>query len=226
MSREAVAAEPAIVAGSAEFDRLDSRVAFGRALGKIAENDPQVMAVVSDYGRRLALDALRSKLPGSVVQCGIAEQNQVEVASALANEDFHVFAPSYAPFITARVLDQVRVNLGMMESPAVLVGLGAGYHAGILGPSHMALEDLAHSRSSRKIRGRPTSASRRRLLVTQRYPAEISSLGAVACLWMTRSVARQTLRLPPAAPSRRARWPPPSCCAGGGFPAVWWPLVP
>ena len=147
MAREAVAAEPAIVAGSAEFDRLDSRVAFGRALGKIAENDPQVMAVVSDYGRRLALDALRSKLPGSVVQCGIAEQNQVEVASALANEGFHVFAPSYAPFITARVLDQVRVNLGMMESPAVLVGLGAGYHAGILGPSHMALEDLACMRS-------------------------------------------------------------------------------
>ena len=147
MVREAAAVAPAIVANPVEFDRLDSRVAFGRALGKIAENDPQVMAVVSDYGRRLALDALRSKLPGSVVQCGIAEQNQVEVASALANEGFHVFAPSYAPFITARVLDQVRVNLGMMESPVVLVGLGAGYHAGILGPSHMALEDLACMRS-------------------------------------------------------------------------------
>ena len=143
MARDALVSAPAIVADPAEFDRLDSRVAFGRALGKIAENDPQVMAVVSDYGRRLALDALRSKLPGSVVQCGIAEQNQVEVASALANEGFHVFAPSYAPFITARVLDQVRVNLGMMESPPVLVGLGAGYHAGILGPSHMGLEDLA-----------------------------------------------------------------------------------
>ena len=45
------------------------------------------------------------------------------------------------------MLDQVRVNLGMMESPVVLVGLGAGYHAGILGPSHMALEDLACMRS-------------------------------------------------------------------------------
>lgn len=146
MSREATGT-PSFVSNPAEFDRLDSRVVFGRALSTIAENDQQVMAVVSDYGRRLALDALRSKLPGSVVQCGIVEQNQVEVASALANEGFHVFAPSYAPFITARVLDQVRVNLGMMESPVVLVGLGAGYHAGILGPSHMALEDLACMRS-------------------------------------------------------------------------------
>lgn len=147
MPREAAAAAPVAALDAAEFDRLDSRVAFGRALGGIAENDPQVMVVVSDYGRRLALDGLRSRLPGSVIQCGIAEQNQVEVASALANEGFHVFAPSYAPFITARVLDQARVNLGMMESPVVLVGLGAGFHAGILGPSHMALEDLACMRS-------------------------------------------------------------------------------
>lgn len=147
MPREDVVAETAATTSPAEFDRLDSRVAFGRALGRIAESDPQVMAVISDYGRRLSLDALRSRLPGSVVQCGIAEQNQVEVASALANEGFHVFAPSYAPFITARVLDQVRVNLGMMGSPVVLVGLGAGFNAGILGPSHMALEDLACMRS-------------------------------------------------------------------------------
>ncbi len=147
MPREAAVDAPTVVESPAEFDRLDSRVAFGQALGRIAENDSQVMAVVSDYGRRLALDGLRDQLPGSVIQCGIAEQNQVEVASALANEGFHVLAPSYAPFITARVLDQVRVNLGMMGSPVVLVGLGAGYHAGILGPSHMALEDLACMRS-------------------------------------------------------------------------------
>ena len=72
MPREVVAAAPAVVADPVEFDRLDSRVAFGRALGRIAESDPQVMAVVSDYGRRLALDELRGRLPGSVIQCGIA----------------------------------------------------------------------------------------------------------------------------------------------------------
>ena len=43
MSRE-VAGTPACVLNPAEFDRLDSRVAFGRALGAIAEYDQQVMA--------------------------------------------------------------------------------------------------------------------------------------------------------------------------------------
>ena len=122
---------------------LDAKVVFGEAMARIAKNDPLLTVVVSDYGRRLNLDVMREELPSAFVQCGIAEQSQVEVASALANEGFHVLAPSYATFITSRVLDQVRVMLGMMRSPVILVGLSAGCEAGALGASHMALEDIA-----------------------------------------------------------------------------------
>lgn len=122
---------------------LDAKVVFGETMARIAKNDSLLTVVVSDYGRRLNLDAMREELPSAFVQCGIAEQSQVEVASALANEGFHVLAPSYATFITSRVLDQVRVMLGMMRSPVILVGLSAGCEAGALGASHMALEDIA-----------------------------------------------------------------------------------
>lgn len=123
------------------------KVAFGEAMGRIAREDELLSIVVSDYGRRLSLDEALAVRPEALVQCGIAEQSQVEVSCALANEGFHVFAPAYAPFITARVLDQVRVNLGMMRSPAVLVGISAGLESGMLGASHMAVEDIAHMRS-------------------------------------------------------------------------------
>ena len=123
------------------------KVAFGEAMGRIAREDELFSIVVSDYGRRLSLDEALAVRPEALVQCGIAEQSQVEVSCALANEGFHVFAPAYAPFITARVLDQVRVNLGMMRSPAVLVGISAGLESGMLGASHMAVEDIAHMRS-------------------------------------------------------------------------------
>lgn len=126
---------------------LDAKVVFGETMARIAKDDSLLTVVVSDYGRRLNLDAMREELPSAFVQCGIAEQSQVEVASALANEGFHVLAPSYATFITSRVLDQVRVMLGMMRSPVVLVGLSAGCEAGALGASHMALEDLACMRT-------------------------------------------------------------------------------
>lgn len=126
---------------------LDAKVVFGETMERIARRDPLLSVVVSDYGRRLNLEGMRTALPQAFVQCGIAEQSQVEVAAALANEGFHVMAPSYATFITSRVLDQVRVMLGQMGSPVVLVGLSAGCEAGSLGASHMALEDLACMRT-------------------------------------------------------------------------------
>ncbi|MGN0071883.1 MAG: transketolase family protein [Atopobiaceae bacterium] len=129
------------------LDAKDPKEVFGETMARLADRYPLLSVVVSDYGRRLSLDALKAHHPDAFVQCGIAEQNQIEVASALANEGGPVFAVSYSPFITARVLDQVRVNLGMMESPVILVGLGAGYAVGELGASHMGLEDLADMRA-------------------------------------------------------------------------------
>ncbi len=142
VTRFAYGAEEARVLAS-----YNPKVAFGEAMARIAREDELLSIVVSDYGRRLSLDEALAVRPDALVQCGIAEQCQVEVSCALANEGFHVFAPAYAPFITARVLDQVRVNLGMMRSPAVLVGISAGLESGMLGASHMAVEDIAHMRS-------------------------------------------------------------------------------
>ena len=121
---------------------MTHKQAFGHAMARIAAVDPTLSVVVSDYGRRLNLDGVRDLLPSAVVQCGIAEQNQVEVASALANEGLTTFAVSYATFVTSRVLDQVRVALGMMGAPVVVVGVSCGCDSGILGASHMALEDI------------------------------------------------------------------------------------
>lgn len=126
-----------------EFDALDNKVVFGLAMAQLAQRDPLATVVVSDYGRRLSLDRFRELAPEGYVQCGIAEQNQLEVASALALEGYHVVVPSYACFLSTRSLDQIRVCVGSMGAPVVLVGLSGGYASGILGTSHMALSDVA-----------------------------------------------------------------------------------
>ncbi|MCH3967268.1 MAG: transketolase C-terminal domain-containing protein [Atopobiaceae bacterium] len=131
----------------AHLAALDVKQAFGEVMDGLAATDDLLTVVVSDYGRRLSLDHLRQTSPDKFVQVGIAEQNQIEVASALANEGFHVFVPGYAPFVTGRALDQVRVHLGLMGAPAVIVGLSAGYGGGHLGATHMALEDIAIMRT-------------------------------------------------------------------------------
>ena len=126
---------------------MNTKEVFGWVMGKLAEDDALLTVAVADYGRRLNLDRFRELRPDGYIQCGIAEQNLIEVASACANEGFHVFAPCYATFVTSRTLDQIRVNLGMMKSPVVLVGVAAGCESAATGPSHMAVEDIAVTRT-------------------------------------------------------------------------------
>lgn len=126
---------------------MNTKEVFGWVMGKFAEDDELLTVAVADYGRRLNLDRFRELRPDGYIQCGIAEQNLIEVASACANEGFHVFAPCYATFVTSRTLDQIRVNLGMMKSPVVLVGVAAGCESAATGPSHMAVEDIAVTRT-------------------------------------------------------------------------------
>lgn len=126
---------------------MNTKEVFGWVMGKLAEDDELLTVAVADYGRRLNLDHFREIRPDGYIQCGIAEQNLIEVASACANEGFHVFAPCYATFVTSRTLDQIRVNLGMMKSSVVLVGVAAGCESAATGPSHMAVEDIAVTRT-------------------------------------------------------------------------------
>lgn len=126
---------------------MNTKEVFGWVMGKLAKDDELLTVAVADYGRRLNLDRFRELRLDGYIQCGIAEQNLIEVASACANEGFHVFAPCYATFVTSRTLDQIRVNLGMMKSPVVLVGVAAGCESAATGPSHMAVEDIAVTRT-------------------------------------------------------------------------------
>ena len=137
-----------ISAGEAQMlAGMNTKEVFGWVMGKLAEDDELLTVAVADYGRRLNLDRFRELRPDGYIQCGIAEQNLIEVASACANEGFHIFAPCYATFVTSRTLDQIRVNLGMMKSPVVLVGVAAGCESAATGPSHMAVEDIAITRT-------------------------------------------------------------------------------
>lgn len=126
---------------------MDPKEVFGAAMAYLADREERLSVVVSDYGRRLSLEAVRQAHPEMLVQCGIAEQSQVGMGAAMALEGLHVIAPAYACFLAARAMDQVRVAMGIMSAPLVLVGLGPGYASGILGASHMALDDIACMRA-------------------------------------------------------------------------------
>jgi transketolase len=129
-----------------KWNTLGMKGIVGWIANELASKDTSFTFVYADVARRISIEELEKTYPDQCIEVGIAEQNQVGVAAAMALEGFNVFAIAYAPFITARVLDQVRVNLGYMKSPVKLIGLGAGLSAGDLGATHTALEDIANMR--------------------------------------------------------------------------------
>jgi transketolase len=71
----------------------------------------------------------------------------VGAAGGFAKEGFIPFANTYASFCASRCADQVRVNMSYMKLPIKLIGLTAGFAAGILGATHMSIEDVSLMRS-------------------------------------------------------------------------------
>ncbi len=89
------------------------------------------------------LDRFIKTLPGQLINTGIAEQNMVGIAAALATEGLIPFAISFASFSTMRACEPTRHFLGYMHRNVKLVGVSAGFATGIFGSTHYCKEDLA-----------------------------------------------------------------------------------
>ena len=105
------------------------------------------MVLSADLGRSSGLARFKQEFPKQYLSVGISEQNLVGVASGLANEGFKVFVTSFAPFLSMRASEQIRMNLGYMKHNVNLVALGSGLSMGFLGNSHFGLEDIAIMRT-------------------------------------------------------------------------------
>jgi len=129
------------------WSRLGSCGAFGLAAMELPKVEEKSVMVTSDLCTFSGLDRFKKSFPDHLYNVGIAEQNMIGVAAGLAKEGFVPFATTYASFASTRCADQVKVNMGYMGLGVKLVGLTSGYAVGILGPTHMGLEDLAFFRS-------------------------------------------------------------------------------
>jgi transketolase len=130
-----------------QWSRLGSRGVFGQAILAIAETHPEMIVISADLGNSSGLDRFKKTYPDQFLNIGIAEQNMIGVASGLAKEGYNVFATSFAPFISMRAAEQIRMNLGYMEMNVKAVAIGSGISMAFLGNSHYGIEDAAVMRA-------------------------------------------------------------------------------
>lgn len=126
---------------------LGASGAFGLAALELPEISDSAVLLTADLCHFSGLDRFKAKYPDRLYNVGIAEQNLIGVAAGMAKEGLLPFATTYASFASTRCCDQVRVSMGYMKLGVKLIGLASGLSVGILGATHMSLEDVAIMRS-------------------------------------------------------------------------------
>lgn len=126
---------------------MGARATFGMGILKLYEEEPDFFVMSADLGSSSGLARFYTKYPEAFVNVGIAEQNLIGVAAGLAKDGTPVFATSFAPFISMRASEQIRMNMGYMHLNIKAVGLGSGLAMNTLGSSHFGLEDIAVMRT-------------------------------------------------------------------------------
>lgn len=129
------------------WSRLGPSGALGVASIELGKKDDSVCFLSADMSFAAGLERFKNEYANRHYNVGIAEQNLIGVAAGLASEGFIPYAVTYSSFLATRALDQVKMCLGYMKSNVKLVGLNGGVAAGILGPTHMAIEDVSAIRA-------------------------------------------------------------------------------
>ncbi len=113
---------------------------------QLALQDERIFFIGSDLGAG-TLDCFQDEMPDRFFMEGIAEANVIGMAAGLAMEGYIVYVNTIAAFLTRRCLEQIALDLCLANLPVRLIGNGGGMVYAPLGPTHMAIDDIALMRA-------------------------------------------------------------------------------
>ncbi|CAB1315386.1 unnamed protein product [Coregonus sp. 'balchen'] len=127
-------------------EKISTRKAYGMALAKLGRYNERVVVLDGDTNNITYSEIFKNEHPNRFVECYIAQQNMVSVATGCAARERNVvYASTLASFVT-RAYDQLRMA-AISESNINLCGSNCGLSIGEDGPSQMGLEDMAMFRA-------------------------------------------------------------------------------
>lgn len=122
------------------------RDSFVNSIYKVTKINNNVLCMVGDIGAYLLRYYIQD-FPSNYYNLGAAEANMVGVAAGLAMSGKIPFVYTITPFITARVYEQIKLDVCYNGANVKLVGVGSGVSYGTMGSTHHSLEDIAIMRA-------------------------------------------------------------------------------
>ncbi|MBC8452469.1 MAG: transketolase family protein [Spirochaetes bacterium] len=126
---------------------IPCRKAFTNKLIELAAGNQDIIVVTSDARGSVTLNEYADKYPEQFVEVGIAEQNEVGIAAGIASFGKQVFVCAPACFLSARSLEQIKVDVVYSKNNVKIVGISGGISYGALGFTHQSLHDIAVMRT-------------------------------------------------------------------------------
>ena len=116
------------------------------AVYELAKRDPRVLFIGSDLGAGV-LDQMKTEMPDRYFMEGVSEAAIIGMSAGLAMDGYIPYVNTIATFLTRRCYEQVAIDLCLHKLPVRLLASGGGAVYAPLGPTHMALEDVAIMRA-------------------------------------------------------------------------------
>lgn len=126
---------------------VSMRKAYGEALVKLGESNPDVVVLSADVSNSDHSYMFENVFPERFFNVGIAEQCLVDVAVGLAYAGKVPFANTFAFLFATRALEMVRTHLCYGQANVKLMGAYGGLSDSFDGPTHHSITDIAIMRS-------------------------------------------------------------------------------
>jgi transketolase len=140
---ELVAAEPPVHRSAPkERQTLVKGGAYERAIVAQAEKEPRLVVLDADLRLDCGLVTFRERFPDRFYECGIAEQDMVSQAGAMALAGLLPVVHSFACFLSTRPNEQI-YNNATEGTKIVYAGSLAGLVPGGPGHSHQSVRDIS-----------------------------------------------------------------------------------
>jgi transketolase len=109
---------------------------------ELAKHDERIVFVGSDLGVGV-LKQFKKEYPARFYMEGISEANLIGMAAGMAMEGSIVYVNTIATFLSRRCYEQTAIDLCLHNVNVRLIANGGGLVYAPLGPTHLAIEDVA-----------------------------------------------------------------------------------
>jgi len=128
-------------------EKIATREAYGNALAEFGAKYENLVVLDADLAAATKTSTFKKAFPDRFFDCGIAENNMIDVAVGLALSGKIPFASTFAMFAAGRSYEQIRNSVGYPHTNVKIGATHAGITVGEDGATHQCNEDLALMRT-------------------------------------------------------------------------------